>query len=590
MKNISSAVCAAMLLASANPSFAAEDDALNFVGTFTCKTYTYDTEWVVTKELGSEGISASVYYTRTDYDHVLWLQLKEHLEADGNVLRDANGNPFFRVEAGSAGINAAWVKNAPDSDCQPFEVTRTTSAKARYDDLFTMLSGSVDDEAAKKIALQKAPILFALPELDQQGYSERHHSLLNEFWSKYARSIRDFIETAPLATVEERAAYHQRLLGLNDSVFTSALRRIDLDKLLRSWTASVDRYAYGGGKPTEELFTGSDAVCKRVEAVSKADPNYDFAKLEFAAGMPGDYWTRDIAEDVLKGLRACPSATRYAQNLPKEWTNITQHQEVARSLRAEQARLLSLQLNVETLIETKNLRPDPNAIGNISSATKIYARYFNEPLDERRKELVDAGTSAIEQLAAEYDLENDEGSDVLENLCGVLKGVVPSNDRSLISAKCEDATRLLEARQITQATEIINAAFEGAEPESEAAKAADALCSTMREKVSYRVSSDISELCRRHSTALEEILEARRCAVAIADTEASTELLASTIKNPIRDEQVAIEDIICGDFVRSRDIKVTRSPVRLERNRRDCSTSSSSSWRNLRVRLIGLFI
>lgn len=305
MKNLLATVCAAALLVCSNSAHAAESDDVYYAGSFVCSGQEYATDWNISKGLSGE-VATTAYYQQVDSNQVEWLDLTERKGPNGHQLYDANGNPRIGLIADDQTIQAVWMAGAPMSDCSPFAVSRSQNPKDRFDELFALMgTPEPGDDIAAKVAdmTRLPPIIYALPELDRQSYLQRYNELEEAFWTHYRETLVRDITQRPLATEQDRKAFSERFSTALSNTLRFTLRRDGFEAMFTMMQQAADRYAASGGTPAEGLYPGNELVCRRFQAILKAEPYFKFTKLELAVGIPSDYWTRSLAENLLSGLR-----------------------------------------------------------------------------------------------------------------------------------------------------------------------------------------------------------------------------------------------------------------------------------------------
>lgn len=563
---IASACAAASLTAMVSTAGAAEDNEVHYAGAFVCNEREYATNWTVSQSLGGSGITARIFYQRDGYNNVEWIDVSEQLASGGNTLNDANGNPRMKVAGNADTISATWLKGAPSSTCSTFSVTRAEDPKTRFDKIFALLeTPAPDDKVAAEVAslTRSAPIVYALPELDQQAYMTRYNELKKQFWDNYRTTLNTSVATAALDTPEQRRVYVERINGMLTGNLRFALdQRGDFRTLLKTVQQASDRYAVTGNSPAIDLYAGGKQTCQRLGAIIKIDPYFDFDKLILATGVPSDYWTRAMAEDLLAGMRSCVSSDipkDYAEQLTRKWPEIQKQQQQTQQLLQEQARLLALPVSLATLVETKNLKPSETATKGMSSHSELYKRFFGTSLEARREQLLNASLTSLTEEAANYSLDKPDIAKSLSDLCESLRYDSSLSDgrRESIKQSCDAATETIANKQIAEAGAKIAAAFKAVAPLSEQAKSAVALCETLPSTLIGNARTEIYRTCATAQRDLTKKEEVFQCEQAVAGSGASSSLLESTIEMQESNgaSEVSVKDLICS--VAKRDIKMS---------------------------------
>lgn len=553
MKNLLATVCAAALLVCSNSAHAAESEDVYYAGSFVCSGQEYATDWNISKGLSGE-VATTVYYQQVDSNQVEWLELTERKGPNGHQLYDANGNPRIGLIADGQTIRAIWMAGAPRSDCSPFAVSRSQSAKDRFDELFALMeTPEPSDDVAAKVAdmTRLPPVIYALPELDRQNYLQRYNELEEAFWTRYRETLVRDITQRPLATEQDRQAFAERFSTALSDTLRFTLRRDGFEAMFTMMQQAADRYAASGGTPAEGLYPGNELVCRRFQSILKAEPYFKFTKLELAVGIPSDYWTRSLAENLLSDLRTCEEVPEdYARVLTGKWPEIQEKQKLVLSLLQEQARLLALPVTMDTLVETKNLQPDETLVQSISRRSSDYQRFFGAPLDARRGELLNVSLASITDRSASYSLDKPEVARSVSEACEILDDLsdMAGDKRDMVRQTCEAANEKIADKQAEQAVAQINAAFADAQPDTTAAEVADKLCNTLPSTLSNRAASRVYEVCSDAQKAMAEKKAALKCEQATTSSGASSELLESAVlvRNANGSSNVAMKDLICN--------------------------------------------
>ncbi|WP_152529622.1 hypothetical protein [Aliihoeflea sp. 2WW] len=561
MRNIIATIGTVALLAGASAANANDDSVTYYSGSFSCSGRDYTTDWTFGRQLGTNASTATVYFQRSAVDRVEWLDLVE--QAGSDALIDANGNPRLRIARDNGTILADWLRGAPDQGCEPFAVSQSKSPKERFDELFTFLETSRPDAAAANAAagmLASTPIIYALPELDQQLYLRRLSEMRSAFWTRYRDGLVSDFAQVPLETDSDRNAFVQLLAGALSGPMELIEGRNNFRDAFAAFQQAVDRYEVAGSSAAADMYPGGQIVCQRFSAIQDAAPGYDFDKLEFATGLPSDYWSRDIAEDLLETMRECHRSSQgYANELARQWPEMQRTSEIAQALRREQSRLLGLPVEMSTLIDTKNLQPDAAVVSNVSTSSQMYHRFFGQPLERRREELIQASLASIAKQSESYMLDEPEIAQSVSDACDALRSSVSRDRRDVIQQACTTATKSISDRQRTEATAQIAAAFADAEPGTDAAKEALALCENLPRTLSFDARDEVYRTCQEAGGQLQAKERALRCDIAVAKSGASPEFLTNTVsvRSAIGSRNVELKELICHGI--ERDVQVSFS-------------------------------
>lgn len=547
-------VCATALLIAAPAAQAQDSGPRYYTGGFACDSVSYATEWVISEGL-SAAVDARVYYQRTDSSSVNWIDLVEQRGAGGPGLYDANGNVHITINGNSERMQASWNERAsPDRDCKPFVVERAASPTERFEAIFALMETAEPDEAAAKALgdlTRFEPIVFALPELDQQTYGRRYQELKRQFWDNYRAHLSTDLATLPVATAPEQAALVARLTDALDGGLSLDPTDYALDASYDMLRQAADRLAGNGVSVSTTLYSSAADTCSRFQSLMDQGNGYDFTRLEVAARVPTDYWTREIAEDLLAGMRNCATVNDdYTRELTSKWPEFQQRQEVVAQLLAEQARLLALPVSLETMVATEYLQPDDELTQALRNRSDYVERFFGAPLQPRRAELVQASLVEIAAQGTGYTPEMDGDASGLDASCRLLKGIydISNEDREQISTTCDTAVALVMEKKSVAVIAQIKEAFAAAEPESEAAANAVRMCESLRDNVRvelpYEIMSQLTSVCSEQTSTLRAAESALRCERAVTASGASKDLLDSKVAVADRDS-ATMRQIVC---------------------------------------------
>lgn len=568
MRQFLMSACAAAMLGAANTAWADEADTSYYAGSFTCGNTEYATDWNISRTLGGM-VSVRVYYQRPGSSSSEWLDLAERSSGAEAILIDADGNPRIEISPKGDSLGARWLNGGPSYECQPFSVTRTESQKARFDALFVLLQTQDPlPEVARQVADISAqpPIAHALPELDQQEYFQRFTSLGEEFWKNYRASLVKQAASRPLSSEEDRKAYARWIGEVSSGNLHFMLRNDGSSMLLSNLQQAADRFAAASGSPSEAFFAGGGQTCQNLAAILKVDRYYDMEKLELASGVPSDYWSRSVAEEILGGLRGCDGVPEdYAQELTRTWPEIQKNQQALKALRQEQARLLALPVSMQTVIDAGLLQPDEQVVRSLSTNSRIYQRFFGAALDPKREELMKASVAAITELSTGHFADKPESAKSIEAVCSALRQGVDrsSGSREEIDTKCEAAEASVAEKVAVRVVAEVRTAFTGAVPGTPAAEQAVKLCEDLHSALDGAALLKASAACREERAALEEKEEALKCERAIAASGASEDLLSSTIEvfDPSEASGAALSELVCAMTKRNAQVAFSSTGV-----------------------------
>lgn len=568
MRYLLATVFTASALISAAPASAQQTQKLYYSGGFNCGQNDYTTNWNIRKDASGE-ISATIYYQRRGQSQVNWIDVTEHKAANGMQLRDDNGNPRLDVAADGDTIRAIWMRGAPESDCSIFAVSRSESPRDRFDQLFTLLdTEKPDEEVAAKVAdaIRFPPIIYALPELDQNTYSERYGQAVSDFWKRYRTTLSQELAALPISTDEERQAVKTRLdAALSNTLRSSVTGTEGFSELVKIVQRTADRLADKDLNPATVLGTDdAGLMCQRFTNLNYAYEYFEFNKLELAVGVPFDYWTRDMAEKFLEDAPGCKAINRdYPQRLASQWAEIQKNQQLLGTLRAEQARLRALPATVATLVDTKNLQPDPEQVRLGYGQSALSDRFFGAPLDERRAEILNVVLKDLDDQVASYSIDKPDAAQQIGDVCdqlGYLRNL-GDEQRTSVREKCDAIKTTIDEKQTTAALEKVTAAFAGVQPDTDQAKAARDLCSTLPSTLRGNAASATYQACQDETVKLAKKEDELRCTNGLANSGASPEFLETTVvvAEGNGTSKAQLKDLVCKGASREIAVNFTSS-------------------------------
>lgn len=460
MKHFVIAAASFVFIASADVVYAQNGQAL-YSGSFKCADTIYRTDWKVAKGLEG-GIVARVFYQAKGEERVSSLEVHEYIQDGKSALVDKNGATRLTVVPAEDGLSARWIDSGIGYNCKvDFKLQKVREPKAHYDAIFSLLE--VDKPSTEQVnqavkLIEAAPIIFTLPELDQQSYAQRLQTLQQEFWQRYSKQAAEKIATAPLVTPENRQEFTLLL--------RSALTRSLVNNIGRRWyetvyTAlqhNVDRHAVADIENVSGLFSVGDGFCERLSEISSSSYDDNLNMIELAAGLPIDYWKRSNAEDVLKLLRSCEK-TRFADQLAQSWPDIEQRQQQVQPLIAEYKRLLALPVTAETFLATENLKPTEEIKTSSAASSELHKRFLGKILDPRREELVEAALADLVKNTNLDALSDEKVQGSIKKLCGSLQREygLEQAKRTTIEQACkaaDDVIAVVHCDAVSAASEI----------------------------------------------------------------------------------------------------------------------------------------
>ncbi len=556
-KIVSSAAFAASLLVSAQTARAEEPGTINHAGNFACGTDVYSTNWVTARDL--EGaLRTTVYFQETGSSNVQWLKLRQGATPDGTGLVDENGNLRLRTAEEGDVVDAAWALGAPSDNCRAFKVTRSEDPKARFDALFALLdTGSPTVETATEVtrAMESQPIVFALPELDQQDYMQKLAEKVPAFWQRYRDALTAAAAGMQLSSDAEIDAYAAMLRGaLSDTMVYSMNGRDREGRTAMKAMLQIasDRLA-DAGKPMAAAFDPVDPAlfCQRLTLMKRVQlGSYNLDDLEFAVGVSFGNWTRALAETVVRDVKACGDREHFLTALTEEWPNIQRQQETLKALKAERDRMLGLPRTLQTLVDTANLTPDRQKLTLSYEDSDMVERVFGKALEPVRGELFEAAMTELKAKAG--DAAPIAGTIAqVEKTCEklpYLDGLTPERQQAAATA-CTDTMAALSKKEAEAVISRIEAAFRDIDPLSQQAVDAQKLCKELDgTSLSMGARDAVYGRCRDELSALETKQETARCDRDLASSGADDSLLDANIevKGLGLEDRTTVRELVCN--------------------------------------------
>ncbi|GJE67237.1 hypothetical protein LNAOJCKE_4467 [Methylorubrum aminovorans] len=346
----------------------------------------------------------NVFFRRADGQSFQALELTAQSTADGLVLSDRRGRPWLalRTQPDGETLHGRWLsyQGRPQTECEPFTVERTESAKARMDGLFALFGEAeptVRTARAAAAEQQRLPPIELLPELDQQAYRQRYAEAAPAFWKRFYEAERKRLADAPIATPEERERLVAALRAGSSAEATpqgslerdAAARQSALDRL----RLVADRLA-DQNSPLQPL--PMDSLCERL-----SDFGYiDTERLELAVGLPVEAWNRAFTESLIQQVQSCKEGKTVVRLLTQSYPEIERRGRNAAWLREQRERLCALPPTLATLRDTNGLHLSQEELRRNDVPRALYERFVGAPLEPRRAELERAAVREIEDAFA----------------------------------------------------------------------------------------------------------------------------------------------------------------------------------------------
>ena len=276
-----------------------------------------------------------------------------------------------------------------------------------------------------------------------------------------------------------------------------------------------DRLA-DAGYPVAAAYdtTNIQTMCGRFSLMNKSF--YQIDDLEFIVAISFDYWTRDIAENVIRSAKTCGDAEHYVGSLIEQWPRIQEKQTTVTAIKTERDRVLAMPLTFATLIETKNAQPDRQKVNIRHGEQDILTRFFGKPLDARRDALFDAAMNEINNSVASYEVEHPESAKELSKNCEQLRYLDGLSDQRAkqIGEACTSALNAIAQKQAEDGIERINTALQAVEQSSGASDEARQVCQTLGQAALLRDAiPPLRDACEAAERTLKQKEEAQRCIV-----------------------------------------------------------------------------
>ena len=353
-------------------------------------------------EFRQEESSFDVFFRKTTASSFQKLELVVQDTDGGLLLVDRRGRPWIAVRFGQNGdsLQGRWLtgQGKPQSDCEPFTLSRSESAKARMDRLFGLLGEAHPTvETARTVAeeQQKLPPIDLLPDLDQQAYRQRYAEAAPSFWRRFHDAERKRLAELPVAppdardrAVGEMRAVTSLTLAPEGSLDRNgAARQAALDFL----RIVADRLA-ASGRPLEAL--PGDTLCERMATFG----SIDVERLELAVGLPVEYWDRTFTEDLLQKAQSCKDGRTIGRLLSQSYPDIEKRRKAALWLREEQERLLALPLTLTSFRDTNGLQLSRDELRRNDVSRMAHDRFLGAPLETRRTEMEQAAARELQEV------------------------------------------------------------------------------------------------------------------------------------------------------------------------------------------------
>ncbi|WP_244474594.1 hypothetical protein [Methylobacterium sp. Leaf85] len=378
-------------------------DAGFFKGSHVCDGVSTLDDW----EFRPEGSAFDVFFRKTNASSFQKLELLAQETEGGLILVDRRGRPWVAVRFGQNGdsLQGRWLtgQGKPQADCEPFTLARSESVKARIDRLFGLLGEARPSvETARSVAgeQQTLPPFDLLPDLDQQAYRQRYAEAAPTFWRRFYDAERKRLAELPVdppaaraQVVEEMRAATSPALAPDGSLDRNGAARQAALEFLR---IVADRLA-ASGQPLEAL--PGDTVCERIATFGYLD----IERLEWAVGLPVEYWDRPFTEDLLRKAQSCKDGRTVVRLLSQSYPDIEKRRKAALWLREERERFLALPLTLTSFRETNGLQLGGDELRRNGVTRMAHDRFLGAPLDPRRIEMEQA---AARELREAFDGES----------------------------------------------------------------------------------------------------------------------------------------------------------------------------------------
>ena len=384
-----------LLLASVVAAPAQADEATFYRGTHLCNGDRLFDDW----EFQPSEARFRVYYRKTEGTSFQVLDLTAASAGEDLILSDRNGRPWVaaRIAPNGEQLRGRWLtyQGRPQSECEPFTLERTASAKARMDSLLALL-GTADPtvETARTAAAeqQRLPPIDLLPQLDQQTDRRRYAEAAPAFWKRFYEAQRKRLAEGAIETPADRARI---VAEMRAATAAEATPRGSLDGDGAAREAALDfqrivadRLA-AGGRPLDAL--PAEGLCERLSGFSYVDTD----RLELAVGLPTEYWDRAFAEDLIRKAQSCRNGRTVVQLLTHSYPEIEKRRKVAAWLREQRDRLLALPLSLASFRESNGLSLSHEELRRNDVTRAAYERFVGAALEPRRSAMEEAAAGEI---------------------------------------------------------------------------------------------------------------------------------------------------------------------------------------------------
>ena len=363
----------------------------------------------------------------------------------------------------------------------------------------------------------------------------------------------DDIVNLPLGSEAERASYVEQFHTTITESLPSLVKRGRDRKVRTDMTLALqmvsDRLA-DAGYPLAAAYdtTNLQTMCGRFSLMNKSF--YQIDDLEIIVGTSFHYWTRDIAENVIRSAKSCGDAEHYVASLSEQWPRIQEKQTTVTAIKTERDRVLAMPLTFATLIETKNDQPDRQKVNIRYGEQDILTRFFGKPLDAHRDALFDAAMNEINNSVASYEVEHPESAKELSKNCEQLRYLDGLSDQRAkqIGEACTSAVTAIAQKQAEDGIERINTALQAVEQSSGASDEARLVCQTLGQAPLLRDAiPPLRDACEAAERTLKQKEEAQRCVVAVETSGEDTDFLETTIvvKSFGQNNRTTIKELVC---------------------------------------------
>lgn len=423
-------------------STTAQAETRYFVGEYTCNTAGVANLALTDIDAGKE---VTIWFRL--YDNSRWNGSKADLEWAGGTQLLTNRFGMTLTEIGEDKISAQWLNRRaePNPECSTFELDQTDTPLERFQTFSQEATEAAPrPDVARDLTARynRLPPAEMVPELDRTVAAETLQTAWQDYWSQFETARQEMIDGLGTDATKEEFASVAAMLAPDLDRDGSLLNDYrDMRQLAGDMATLANRRDQAGFDPREALITGPD-FCTRLS--HRANDRQE--KIEVAGAVPFDFWTRDIAQQVIDTLRRCDednTADWVAQNFP----SIMAKGEERAALVAEIDRLVALPASRATLAETNGLMPSREFLRGLNRDEADVHAIGGARLAQARDAALAQTESSLEAEIAELVAQDPDPQWLnAGNLCYGLVGKQRILEPFYETCKNVAATKIDEAR------------------------------------------------------------------------------------------------------------------------------------------------